>query len=209
MAMLAEHQFKQLPADKQIDTRAFLESVSYLPPFFDCLGSTVFSPIKADVTGNITKIRTVFETNPTKFKTLQLILEGEKEQYGTEWPKVGATLALMWLKRGLKFIQVMLQSIADGERDDANPNLIRVNATKAYEMALKKYHGWLVHGLFSAAVYAAPYKSDFMKALSKGKDVKEEECVEKIRQFLVNFTVTIDAIYEMYTKMNAELDYKV
>ncbi|XP_048450232.1 glycolipid transfer protein, partial [Rhincodon typus] len=175
----------------------------------DCLGSTVFSPIKADVTGNITKIKNVYETNPTKFRTLQLILEGEKEQYGTEWPNVGATLALMWLKRGLKFIQVMLQSIADGERDDSNPNLIRVNATKAYELTLKKYHSWIVQRLFSAAVYAAPYKSDFMKALSKGREVKEEECIEKIRQFLVNFTVTIDAIYEMYTKMNAELDYKV
>ncbi|XP_062890214.1 glycolipid transfer protein [Mobula hypostoma] len=209
MALLAEHQFKQLPADKQIDTRAFLESVSYLPTFFDCLGTTVFSPIKADLMGNINKIKTVFETNPIKFKTLQMILEGEKELYGTSWPKVGATLALMWLKRGLKFIQVMLQSIADGERDDANPNLIRVNATKAYEMALKRYHGWFVQKIFSVAVYAAPYKSDFLKALSKGREVKEEECLEKIRQFLVNFTVTVDAIYEMYTKMNAELDYQV
>ncbi|XP_072103536.1 glycolipid transfer protein [Mobula birostris] len=209
MALLAEHQFKQLPADKQIDTRAFLESVSYLPTFFDCLGTTVFSPIKADIMGNINKIKTVFETNPIKFKTLQMILEGEKELYGTSWPKVGATLALMWLKRGLKFIQVMLQSIADGERDDANPNLIRVNATKAYELALKRYHGWFVQKIFSVAVYAAPYKSDFLKALSKGREVKEEECLEKIRQFLVNFTVTVDAIYEMYTKMNAELDYQV
>ncbi|XP_078277386.1 glycolipid transfer protein [Rhinoraja longicauda] len=209
MAMLVEHQFKQLPADKQIDTRSFLESVSYLPPFFDCLGSRVFSPIKGDVMGNITKIKAVYDTNPTKFKTLQLILEGEKEQYGTEWPKVGATLALMWLKRGLKFIQVMLLSIADGERDEANPSLIRVNATKAYELALKKYHGWMVQKVFTAAVYVAPYKVDFLKSLSKGRDVKEEECIEKIRQFLVNFTATIDAIYEMYTKSNAELDYKV
>ncbi|XP_006640268.1 glycolipid transfer protein [Lepisosteus oculatus] len=209
MALLAEHQFKQLPADKQVDTRSFLESVSYLPSFFDCLGSTVFSPIKADVSGNITKIKAVYDTNPTRFKTLQHILEAEKEMHGAEWPKVGATLALMWLKRALKFIQVLLQSIADGERDDTNPNLIRVNATKAYEMALKRYHGWLVQKLFKAAVYAAPYKSDFLKALSKGRDVKEEECLEKIRQFLVNFTATVDAIYEMYSKMNAELDYTV
>ncbi|MBN3316725.1 TRPV4 protein, partial [Atractosteus spatula] len=207
MALLTEHQFKQLPADKQVDTRSFLESVSYLPSFFDCLGSTVFSPIKADVSGNITKIKAVYDTNPTRFKTLQHILEAEKEMHGAEWPKVGATLALMWLKRALKFIQVLLQSIADGERDDTNPNLIRVNATKAYEMALKRYHGWLVQKLFKAAVYAAPYKSDFLKALSKGRDVKEEECLEKIRQFLVNFTATVDAIYEMYSKMNAELDY--
>lgn len=59
------------------------------------------------------------------------------------------------------------------------------------------------------ALYAAPYKSDFLKALSKGQNVTEEECLEKIRLFLVNYTATIDVIYEMYTKMNAELNYKV
>ncbi|XP_030075048.1 glycolipid transfer protein [Microcaecilia unicolor] len=208
MALLLQHQFKPLPADKQIDTCSFLEAVSYLPQFFDCMGSAVFSPIKADISGNIMKIRAVYDTNPTKFKTLQQILEGEKEMHASQWPKVGGTLALMWLKRGLKFIQVLLQSIADGERDEQNPNSIKVNATKAYEIALKKYHGWMVQKLFSAAVCVAPYKVDFLKALSKGQNVKEEECLEKIRQFLLNFTATIDAIYEMYTKMNAELDYK-
>lgn len=60
-----------------------------------------------------------------------------------------------------------------------------------------------------AALYAAPYKSDFLKALSKGQNVTEEECLEKVRLFLVNYTATIDAIYDMYTKMNAELDYTV
>uniref|UniRef100_A0A452T381 Glycolipid transfer protein n=1 Tax=Ursus maritimus TaxID=29073 RepID=A0A452T381_URSMA len=111
--------------------------------------------------------------------------------------------------RGLRFIQVFLQSLCDGERDENHPNLIRVNATKAYEMALKKYHGWIVQKIFQAALYAAPYKSDFLKALSKGQNVTEEECLEKVRLFLVNYTATIDVIYEMYTKMNAELNYKV
>ncbi|XP_062398797.1 glycolipid transfer protein [Sardina pilchardus] len=209
MAVLLEHQFRQLPADKQVETRPFLESVSYLPPFFDLLGSTVFAPIKADIAGNITKIKAVYDSNPGKYKTLQHILDAEKEMHGAEWPKVGATLALMWLKRGLRFIQVLLQSLVDGEKDENNPNLIRVNATKAYEMALKKYHGWLVQKLFKAALYAAPYKSDFLKALSKGREVKEDDCLEKVRQFLVNFSATVDAIYEMYSKMNAELDYTV
>lgn len=208
MALLMEHQFKQLPADRQVETRPFLEAVSYLPPFFDCLGSTVFAPVKADIAGNITKIKAVYDTNPGRFKTLQQILEAEKEMHGAEWPKVGATLALMWLKRGLRFIQVLLQSLVDGEKDGNNPNLIRVNVTKAYEIALKKYHGWLVQKLFEVGLYAAPYKSDFLKALSKGREVKEEDCLEKVRQFLVNYTATVDAIYEMYTKMNAELDYK-
>ncbi|KAM6930423.1 glycolipid transfer protein isoform 1-T2 [Xenentodon cancila] len=209
MALLMEHQFRQLPADRQVETRQFLEAVSYLPPFFDCLGSAVFAPIKADIAGNITKIKAVYDTNPGRYKTLQLILEAEKEMHGGEWPKVGATLALMWLKRGLRFIQVFLQSLVDGERDDNNPHLVRVNISKAYEIALKRYHSWFVQQLFKAAFFAAPYKSDFLKALSKGRDVKEEESLEKIRKFLINFSATVDAIYDIYTKMNADLEYKM
>uniref|UniRef100_A0A098LZX2 Glycolipid transfer protein n=1 Tax=Hypsiglena sp. JMG-2014 TaxID=1550645 RepID=A0A098LZX2_9SAUR len=209
MALLLEYEFRTLPADKQIDTEPFLEAVTRLPPFFDCLGTPiVYAPVKADLSGNIKKIRAVYESNPTKFKTLQNILEAEKEMYGSEWPKVGATLALMWLKRGLKFIQALLQSLCDGEQDKDNPNLIRVNATKAYELALRKYHGWMLQKLFLGSVYALPYKSDLLKALEKGKEVKEEETLQKIHQFLSKATPILDTIYEMYTKMNAELNYK-
>lgn len=59
------------------------------------------------------------------------------------------------------------------------------------------------------ALFTAAYKSDFLRALSKGREVKEEDCLEKIRKFLINFTATVDAIYEMYGKMNADLDYRV
>ena len=38
-----------------------------------------------------------------KYATLQQILEAEREANGAEWPKVGATLALMWLKRCVLF----------------------------------------------------------------------------------------------------------
>ncbi|KAF1427754.1 Glycolipid transfer protein, partial [Spheniscus magellanicus] len=153
MALLLEHEFKPLPADKQIETLPFLEAVAHLPPFFDCLGTPiVYSPVKADLTGNIKKIRAVYDSNPAKFKTLQNILEVEREMHGSAWPKTGATLALMWLKRGLKFMLVLLQSISDGERDEEHPNLIRVNAMKAYEIALKKYHGWMLQKLFTVSV---------------------------------------------------------
>lgn len=39
--------------------------------------------------------------------------------------------------------------------------------------------------------------------------MKEEDCLAKVSQFLVNYTPTVDAIYEMYTSQNAELDYTV
>ncbi|KAK5900938.1 hypothetical protein CgunFtcFv8_025858 [Champsocephalus gunnari] len=209
MALLLDNQFKDLPPDKAIDTKLFLEAVSHIPQFFDCLGSNVFSVIKSDINGNIMKIRAVYMKDPAKYVTLQDIVEAERETHAAEWPKVGATLALMWLKRGLRFIQILLQSLADGEREENNPNLIRVNITRAYEQALKRYHGWIVQKIFHVALHAAPYKSDFLKALSKGEEVKEEDCLANVRQFLVNYTATVDAIYEMYTNLKAELDYTV
>lgn len=63
------------------------------------------------------KIKAVFDTDLAQFWTLQNTLEAEKEMCGAEWPKVGATLVLMWLKSGPHFIQVFLQSICDGEQD--------------------------------------------------------------------------------------------
>uniref|UniRef100_H3CUI6 Glycolipid transfer protein n=1 Tax=Tetraodon nigroviridis TaxID=99883 RepID=H3CUI6_TETNG len=209
MSLLLDNEFKPLPPDKCVDTEAFLEAVSHLPSFFDCLGSSVFAIIKADITGNITKIKTAYLKDPQKFVTLQDLLISEREAQADKWPLVGATLALMWLKRGLRFIQILLQSLADGERDANNPNSIRVNVVKAYEQALKRYHGWLTQKLFSMALLAAPCRSNFLKALSKGEDVGEEDCLAKVRQFLENFTPTVDAIYEMYTKLNAELSYTV
>ncbi|XP_067431271.1 glycolipid transfer protein-like [Thunnus thynnus] len=209
MSLLLDNQFKELPPDNSVDTKQFLEAVSHLPSFFDCLGSKVFTIIKSDINGNIMKIKAVYLKDPERYVTLQHILEAEREDHAAEWPKVGATLALMWLKRGLRFIQILLQSLADGDRDENNPNLIRVNVTKAYEQALKKYHGWLVQKIFNTALYAAPYRSNFLKALSKGEEVKDEDCLVNVRQFLVNYTATVDAIYNMYTNLNAELDYTV
>lgn len=57
--------------------------------------------------------------------------------------------------RGLRFIQVLLQSLADGERDEDNPNLIRINITKAYDQALKRYHGWIVQKVFKVGVFCS------------------------------------------------------
>lgn len=56
-------------------------------------------PVRKAPCAPFQKIKAVYDTNPAKFRTLQNILEAEKEMYGAEWPKVGATLALMWLKR--------------------------------------------------------------------------------------------------------------
>ena len=57
------------------------------------------TPPTPNVMHPIQKIRAVYVQDPEKYVTLQHILEAEREAHAAEWPKVGATLALMWLKR--------------------------------------------------------------------------------------------------------------
>lgn len=45
------------------------------------------------------KIKAVYLKDPQRYVTLQDIVEAEREAHAAQWPKVGATLALMWLKR--------------------------------------------------------------------------------------------------------------
>lgn len=45
------------------------------------------------------KIKAVYLKDPERYVTLQDIVEAEREAQAAQWPKVGATLALMWLKR--------------------------------------------------------------------------------------------------------------
>ncbi|XP_075912728.1 glycolipid transfer protein [Petromyzon marinus] len=207
MALLLDHEFPELALDQDVNTQRFLDSVQHIPPFFDCLGSTVFMPIKSDVSGNIEKLRAVYLTDPVRLSTLRGLVIHERDAGDAEWPRSGATLALMWLKRGLRFIQTLLQSLVDGVRDERHPNHMTVNATLAYTASLRRYHGWLVRGVFSAAVHGAPYRSDFLRALSKGAAVPEELCLEQIALFLRNFTPHVDAIYRLYDELGAELDY--
>lgn len=64
MALLVEHLLKPLLTDMQIETGPLLKAVSHLPLFFNCLGSPVFTPIKTDISGNIMKIKEVYDTDP-------------------------------------------------------------------------------------------------------------------------------------------------
>ena len=48
--------------------------------------------------------------------------------------------------RALTFIRVFLETILSGEQD-----LVKC-AKKAYESSLKRYHGWMVQGIFSVSL---------------------------------------------------------
>lgn len=50
------------------------------------------------------------------------------------------------MHRTLEFIQVFLDTVLSGEED-----LVKC-AHKAYEDVLKRYHGWIVRGIFHVSI---------------------------------------------------------
>lgn len=49
--------------------------------------------------------------------------------------------------RALTFIRTFLEDVLTGEQD------LTKCAKKAYEQSLKKYHGWMVQGIFSVSFF--------------------------------------------------------
>ena len=83
--------------------------------------NTIFS-------GNISKIRTKYETDREKFPNLQAIILHEKSTNTTSVQN-SATDAIMWLKRGLTFVKEFLKNVTQGEED----------LTKALQVSITKF----------------------------------------------------------------------
>ncbi|KAI5618271.1 pleckstrin-likey domain-containing family A member 8 [Silurus asotus] len=165
------HRFSdiRLEDDSGIPTQAFLDSCYAIVPVLDKLGPTVFAPVKMDFVGNIKKVQQKLQSDPDSFPTLQSIVLHEVQ---TEVAQVrnSATEALLWLKRGLKFLKEFLSEVNSGEQD------IHAALNNAYGKTLRQYHGWVVRGVFALALRAAPSYGGFMAALvcHEGDELKED-----------------------------------
>ncbi|KAK1334800.1 hypothetical protein QTO34_004368 [Cnephaeus nilssonii] len=149
----------ELLEDSGIPTEAFLESCYAVVPVLDKLGPTVFAPVKMDLVGNIKKVNQKYITNKEEFTTLQKIVLHEVEA-DVARIRNSATEALLWLKRGLKFLKGFLTEVKNGEKD------IQTALNNAYGKTLRQHHGWVVRGVFALALRAAPSYEDFVAALT-------------------------------------------
>uniref|UniRef100_A0A8C6YMI1 Pleckstrin homology domain-containing family A member 8 n=1 Tax=Nothoprocta perdicaria TaxID=30464 RepID=A0A8C6YMI1_NOTPE len=132
----------ELREEEGIPTEEFLESCYAIVPVLDKLGPTVFAPVKMDFVGNIKKINQKFITNKEEFDTLQKIVLHEVNA-GVAQVRNSATEALLWLKRGLKFLKGFLTEVKNGEKN------IQTALNNAYGKTLRQHHGWVVRGVFA------------------------------------------------------------
>ncbi|XP_022079362.1 pleckstrin homology domain-containing family A member 8-like isoform X2 [Acanthaster planci] len=156
----------QKASEDGINTGLFLDACSQIVEILDAMGSSAFTPVKMDMNGNIKKLRQKYSTDPSAFNTLQAIVQQETRS-STYQLKNSATEALMWLRRALEFVCAFLEEIIKGEKD------LPSAATAAYKRSLQKFHGWVIQGVFSLAVRAAPYYEDFMKCLLQNPEDME------------------------------------
>ncbi|XP_034553991.1 pleckstrin homology domain-containing family A member 8 [Notolabrus celidotus] len=202
------HRFSdiRLDDDNGIPTQEFLDSCYAIVPVLDKLGSTVFAPVKMDFVGNIKKIHQKLMSDPDGFPTLQSIVLHEVH---TDVAKVrnSATEALLWLRRGLKFLKEFLSEVNAGVQD------IQGALNNAYGKTLRQYHGWVVRGVFALALRAAPSYQSFSAALvsNEGDELKSGFTSGVHRDLGVYLPAMekqlaiLDALYEEYTLESDEV----
>uniref|UniRef100_A0A669DMQ7 Pleckstrin homology domain-containing family A member 8 n=1 Tax=Oreochromis niloticus TaxID=8128 RepID=A0A669DMQ7_ORENI len=202
------HRFSdiRLDDDNGIPTQEFLDSCYAIVPVLDKLGSTVFAPVKMDFVGNIKKIHQKLRSDPESFSTLQSIVLHEVE---TDVAQVrnSATEALLWLRRGLKFLKEFLSEVNAGEQD------IQGALNNAYGKTLRQYHGWVVRGVFALALRASPSYQSFTAALvSREGDELKSDFINGMHRDLGVYLpamekqlAILDALYEEYNLESDEV----
>ena len=186
--------------DQSVDTESFLQAAEATttlfgaqnPPdnpksarliiyFSDLLGSVAFTPVKNDMTGNITKVRTRYLAHPLLSKTLQGLVRSELSQKQHK-----ATEGLLWLTRGLDFTaQALRQDLIANSgilAHEDKPNQELADSFKAsYKQTLAPYHSFLVKPVFNMAMSATPYRKDmYAKIVGDGADpAKAHEQMDK------------------------------
>jgi hypothetical protein len=185
--------FADVPiTDAGVDTLAFLKASEGLVGIFDLLGSTAFSVVQSDMRGNIAKVRTRYDKEPTLSDTLEKLVENEKGE-----KKRTATEGLMWLLRGHSFTCKGLQNL------QANPTEeVAAGFGKAYEVTLKPFHNFVVKGVFSVAMKACPYRADFFNKLKAdpagGPPASDEHTNESLNKSITALDSIVSRLQAFY-----------
>ncbi|VDK80143.1 unnamed protein product [Litomosoides sigmodontis] len=184
--------------DDKVPTEQFLRACQGIANFVGFLG-TAFIPIKNDITGNVTKVRTKYESEKDKCKYIEDLVEDDLAKNNG---KMGtATEGLLWLKRGLEFmlefLSEMVQVYQSSKEKEKTDNLTST-INNAYKNTLKRHHGFISKQLFKVVTLAAPTRSAILKALAEGGEGVDDICVAHIATHLGNFRANVAHIVNYY-----------
>ncbi|XP_015908553.2 glycolipid transfer protein [Parasteatoda tepidariorum] len=195
--------FPKINDEEKIPLVPFLEASKGIVQFVEILG-TVFTPVKQDINGNIEKLYKIHQSDKTKFETINDVIAYELE----ETNKVGID-ALLWLKRALEYVQILITCLIDDTKDGSCAEDLTPFFNKAYEEKLKPYHGWFVQKLFGLIVYAAPGRKSLLLLLNDNKEISDEEIMKEAESYVNQLSHNIEIINRLYTTHNLHSNEKV
>lgn len=101
-----------------------------------------------------------YSINEQQYSFIQSIILHEIDEKVTT-VRNSATDALLWLKRAIWFLREFFREFIYAKNGEVTACI-----SKSYELTLKKYHNWIVRGIFSLAIKAVPTRENFFKGLS-------------------------------------------
>lgn len=188
-----EHSFNDVSPAAGIVTEQFLNSCRSILAVFDVLGSTAFVPVKMDIQGNIGKLQTKYDSDPSRFDMLFDMVQQEIDS-GANTARNSVTDALLWLSRALAFIHAFLEQIQSGN------TVLTDCASVAYAATLKCHHGWVVRSIFAVALRAMPELEPFIEAMAPSPE--DFQHPDYRRQLFADGGAYVQALREVLDALN-------
>ncbi|KAF5736737.1 pleckstrin y domain-containing family A member 8-like [Tripterygium wilfordii] len=105
--------------------------------------------VKSDIGGNISRLDSKYQSNPSKYEHLYSMVKEEVEA-NTAKSGSSCTNGLLWLTRAMDFLVELFRNLL------VHPEWAMSQAcTDSYGKTLKKYHGWLASSSFTVMSYCS------------------------------------------------------
>lgn len=164
-------------------TNPFLDVCRMVLPVLDKFGAAM-AMVKSDIGGNITRLDTHYRGDTSSYHLLYDIVRKEIAVNKEKKPSSCAN-GLLWLTRAMDFLVALFGNLLD------HPDwTMSQAATDAYNLTLKKWHGWIASSAFAVALKLIPERTKFMAVLGEG-DLEAD-----IKSFVVSFSPLLQENHE-------------
>jgi hypothetical protein len=137
--------------------------------------------VKADMEGNVTKIRANLSgcrEGVTLREMIEKEMSGGRDGKAVSLDGKSTGCSLLWLKRALRFISGMLSAMVSHKEWT-----MRECVNAGYEGSLKVHHNFVMKNVFSVASRAAPARAAFFSTLGDSEAALMPALVEMLRKF--------------------------
>lgn len=183
--------------EESLDLEAYNKGYNELYNFFSMLG-TVFNFIAADVREKIDILenyRTGDSPNKEHYVKTEDMMLYEIDVNKETGAALHGSRTLLRLHRALKFTMLFLERLVEME----DKGKVSDMAYEVYAESLSNYHSWLVRNGAKLAMYALPYKRDFMKKIVPPGE-EESVVADKIRHGVKSLHNVYESMEALYTK---------